>query len=203
MSLNIINVTGILSKPDYVPSGQADRRGKSFNFPRFSARCQIADSTIDHDGKRIPLTGQDFWVDISCPTSGGVVDERRVKAFIDRVARGDQYFMMVNGTISQWGNPPKYSVKVSFGDLHLDSKPYHTTNKVILSGAVIHQDEHQIVIEERYNTKDGWKSRNVPIYIPVSNLPSMKDRVALVYGRLAAKDMTGNRSIYVIAEEVY
>jgi hypothetical protein len=204
MSLNIINLTGIVSKPRYIPANQPGPNGKSMNFPRFSALIGISDSYIDINGQRHPLASQDFWVDINCPVSGGAVDERRINALIDKINHGYVYVMIVNGTFSQWNSNagPKYSIKVSFGDFFVADKPFMPTNKAIVSGQATKQETNALYVEERYRVKEEWKSRTIPVYLSAPVSP-VQGRQTLVYGRLATRDHQGNRSLYIIAEEVY
>ena len=198
----MINLTGVVSRIGYIPAGSPGPNGKAVNFPRFSAGIRIADSHIDVGDKRIPLTQQTLWVDISCPMSRNKVDEWKVNALINKIESGEQYVLLIDVVLSSWGTPPKYSVRVGYSEFQISSTPFLNLNNVIISGTVVQQATNWLMVEERYNVKGEWKVRQLPIYLP-RPCEDLLDATVLVYGRLATKDSNDNRSLYVIAEEVY
>jgi hypothetical protein len=191
-----------VGKLQYRAAGQPNKSGKILNFPSLSIPLRLPDDMLEVGGTSTALANQTLWIEIGVPTirdSNNQTDESKVFDLRDKVQGGYGYALIAGGSITEWGNPARRQVRVSFGGLQVSPKPLANLNRVTLHGQIIEEGKNYIVVEDRYNVKGDWRSRNIPV-VYGGSLPSLKRQSVLVYGRMAGKSYTGEPEIYVISD---
>jgi hypothetical protein len=185
----------------YRAAGQPTKSGKVLPFPSLSIPIKLADDMLEIGGKSYPIQNQDLWIDIGVPTdkASNAADEEKIQRLAEKIQRGHGFGLIAGGTITEWGNPARRQVRVPFSGLSVSAKPIPILNRVTVMGRVVEEAPHLITVEERYNVKGDWRSRNIPV-LTLSRLDSLKGRDVLVYGRLASKSYDGKPEVYVVAD---
>jgi hypothetical protein len=207
MSINLVCLTGPVGKLQYRAAGQPTKSGKKLSFPSLSIPIRLADDQVKlSPTQQYVLQNQDLWIDVGVPThkDDKSADEDKIFGLLEKINNGFGFGLIAGGTITEWGNPVRRQVRVPFSSLSVSAKPLPSLNRVTLMGRVLAEGSNFLQVEERYNVKGDWRSRNIPVLV-LGQLERLKGRDVLVYGRLASRSYTGNQEVYVIAspEEIF